>query len=112
MTEIRTTLQNLYNSNIKIITLCGSTKFKNTFMELNQYLTLHNKIILMPGVFCHADNITINENEKEELDKLHKEKILMSDAIVVINNANYIGESTKSEIDYAKENNKLIVYLK
>lgn len=101
----------LVNSHIKIITLCGSTKYKNTFLEINQILTFHNKIVLMPGVYGHADNITIKDTEKENLDKLHKEKIDMCDAILVLNIDNYIGYSTKTEIDYAKIKNKLIYYL-
>lgn len=113
--DMRNILKNLYiilsNSNIKIITLCGSTKFKNTFLTVNQYLTFQNKIVLMPGVYGHSDNIEISEDEKENLDKLHKEKILMSNAILVINNNNYIGESTKSEIEFAKNHGKIIIYL-
>lgn len=112
---MRNILKNLYiilsNSNIKIITLCGSTKFKNTFMTVNQYLTFQNKIVLMPGVYGHSDKIEISDDEKENLDKLHKEKILMSNAILVINNNNYIGESTKSEIEFAKNHGKIVIYL-
>ena len=96
--------------NYKIITLCGSTKFKNTFEKVNKDLTLQGKIILQPGCFVHHDNIVITELEKEKLDLLHKEKILMSDCIYVINENNYIGSSTQSEILFAKKNNKPIYY--
>jgi len=95
----------------KIITLCGSTKFKDTFYNVNEYLTLYNKIILMPGVYCHADNRPITEEQKILLDKLHKEKIALSDAIIVINENNYIGSSTNSEILYAEQLNKDVIYL-
>ncbi len=44
------------------------------------------------------------------LDKMHKERIKLSDAILVVNVNNYIGDSTKSEIEYAKSLNKEIIY--
>ena len=97
--------------NYKIITLCGSTKFKSQFENLNLNLTLQGKIILQPGCFVHSDNIYITDEQKIKLDILHKEKILMSDCILVINENNYIGSSTKSEIEFAESNNIPIFYL-
>lgn len=97
--------------NYKIITLCGSTKFKSTFDKINLKFTLMGKIILQPGCFIHADNINITDEQKNNLDLLHKEKILMSDCIYVINEDNYIGSSTKSEIVFAHNNNKPVFYL-
>ena len=95
----------------KIITLCGSTKFKSTFEKINHKLTLEGKIILQPGCFIHSDNIVITDIQKQKLDILHKEKILMSDCIFVINEHNYIGSSTQSEIEFAKTHNKPVFYL-
>lgn len=100
-----------YLNQYKIITLCGSTKFKSDFDRINKELTLNNKIILQPGCYVHNDNIIISEEEKINLDILHKEKILMSDCIFVINKNNYIGSSTKSEIEYATKLNKPIFYM-
>jgi hypothetical protein len=97
--------------NFKIITLCGSTKFKSTFDKINMEFTLKGKIILGPGCFTHHDKIIITDKQKEELDKLHKEKILMSDCVFVINEDNYIGSSTKSEIEFAHTNNIPVFYL-
>ena len=100
-----------YLDNYKIITLCGSTKFKSEFERINMELTLRNKIILQPGCYAHYDNISITDEQKERLDILHKEKIMMSDCIIIINVGNYIGSSTKSEIEFASDNNKPIFYL-
>ena len=97
--------------NCKIITLCGSTKFKSEFEKANLDLTLQGKIILQPGCYAHADNIYISELQKINLDLLHKEKILLSDCIYVVNKDQYIGSSTKSEIDFAIDNNKLVFYM-
>ena len=45
------------------------------------------------------------------LDDMHKRKIDMADAIYVINVGGYIGESTRSEIEYAQRNGKIVYYL-
>ena len=97
--------------NYKIITLCGSTKFKYAFEAMNLRFTLLGKIILQPGCYAHADNINITDEQKIQLDILHKDKILMSDCIYVINEDNYIGSSTKSEIEFAIANNIPVYYL-
>lgn len=104
---------NLINSlgEFKVITLCGSTKFKSSFDAMNLNLTLNNKIVLQPGCYAHADNIEITEEQKEQLDKLHFEKIDMSQCIVVINEKNYIGSSTTKEIEYTKRTNKPVFYM-
>ena len=48
------------------------------------------------------------EEEALMLDKMYKEKIKLSDAILVVNVNDYIGSSTKSEIEFAKSLNKEI----
>ena len=45
------------------------------------------------------------------LDDMHKRKIDMADEIYVINKNSYIGESTKSEIEYALNTNKKVNYM-
>lgn len=93
-----------------IITLCGSTKFKHQFEEMNRILTLEGHVVLSVGVWCHAGD-KVTEGEKRMLDKIHKAKIDMSDAIYVLNVDGYIGESTRSEIAYASRHKKKIFYL-
>lgn len=93
-----------------IITLCGSTKFKDFFARVNEELTLTGHIVLAPGVFHHVDDVELTEEQKIELDNLHRMKINMSDAIYVINPNGYIGSSTYGEIDWAKKNNKQIYF--
>lgn len=94
-----------------IITLCGSTKFKDEYLEVQKQLTLQGHIVLSVGLFAHADDIELTREEKVRLDNLHKEKINMSDAIFVINKDGYIGESTYSEIDWAERMKKQIYFL-
>jgi hypothetical protein len=98
--------------NYKIITLCGSTKFKDVFIQTEKWLTLQGNIVISVGLFGHSgDDEVWTDNTKEMLDDMHKRKIDMSDEIFVINVDGYIGESTKSEIKYAKKRGKKVNYL-
>ena len=96
----------------KVITLCGSTRFKNAFMEAQKQLTLEGNIVISVGLFGHSgDNEVWTEGPKEMLDDMHKRKIDMADEIYVINVGGYIGTSTLSEIEYAKATGKHVEYL-
>ena len=96
----------------RVVTLCGSTRFKDAFMEAQKRLTLEGNIVISVGLFGHSgDNEVWTEGTKEMLDNMHKRKIDMSDGIYVINVGGYIGESTRSEIDYATKNGKTVEYL-
>lgn len=98
--------------NYKVITLCGSTRFKEDFLRVQKELTLSGHIVLSVGLFGHSgDEEVWTEGTKEMLDDMHKRKIDMSDGIYVINKDGYIGDSTKSEIKYAYEHNKTIAFL-
>lgn len=96
--------------NYKVITLCGSTKFKDDFMKAQKDLTLQGYIVISVGCFGHSGDVFTDE-QKIMLDDMHKRKIDMADEIFVINVNGYIGNSTKSEIEYAKEHDKKVTYL-
>ena len=96
----------------KVITLCGSTRFKDAFMEAQKRLTLAGNIVISVGLFGHSgDDEVWTEGTKEMLDDMHKRKIDMSDEIYVINVGGYIGSSTRSEIEYAIATGKVVHYL-
>jgi len=103
----------------KVITLCGSTRFKKEFMDIQKMLTLKGSIVISVGLFGHSGDSEVWENmdegkltkTKEMLDDMHKRKIDMADEIFVINVDGYIGESTKSEIEYAKKTGKKVTYM-
>ena len=105
--------------NYKIITLCSSTKFKEEFFKVQKDLTLKGNIVISVGLFGHSGDSEVWENmdegtltkTKEMLDDMHKRKIDLADEIFVINVGGYIGESTKSEIEYAKNTGKKVNYL-
>ena len=95
-----------------VITLCGSTRFKEQFIEAQKRLTLEGNIVISVGLFGHAgDDEVWTEGTKEMLDDMHKRKIDMADAIYVVNVGGYVGESTRSEIEYARRNGKRVEYL-
>lgn len=94
----------------RVVTICGSTKFKDEFIEAEKELTLQGNIVLTCGLFNHADNLNISEEQKTMLDEMHRRKIDMSDYIYVVNKDDYIGSSTGYEIAYAAMQGKEIVY--
>ena len=103
----------------KVITLCGSTKFKDEFLREQKRLSLEGNIVISVGLFGHSGDEEVWENmdegtltkTKEMLDDMHKRKIDMADEIYVINVGDYIGDSTKSEIAYAKAHGIKVNYL-
>lgn len=95
---------------MKVITLCGSTKFKEEFIETARLLTMQTYIVLSPAIYEHSENIHLNEKKKQLLDEMHKQRIDMSDAIMVINKNGYIGEGTAAEIEYARSRGKDVFF--
>ena len=103
----------------KVITLCGSTRFKDEFLEVQKQLTLEGNIVISVGLFGHSGDNEVWENmdegtltkTKEMLDDMHKRKIDLADEIFVINVGGYIGSSTRSEIEYAHTVGKTVRYL-
>lgn len=94
-----------------VVCLCGSTKFKDAFIEANFRETMAGNIVVTVGFFAHVDKTyTLTTAEKTRLDALHKRKIDLADEILVLNVGGYIGDSTRSEIEYAKASGKPIRY--
>lgn len=103
----------------KVVTLCGSTRFRREFEEANKNLTLAGNIVISVGLFGHAGDGEVWEGMDEGtptqtklmLDAIHKRKIDMADEIYVINAGGYMGSSTRSEIAYARAHGKAVRYL-
>lgn len=95
---------------MKIITVCGSYKFKNEMAKITEIMTLQGNCVLTPNELARSDKNSYTAEEALMIDKMHKEKIKLSDAILVVNVNGYIGNSTNSEIEYAKSLNKEILY--
>ncbi|KMK75244.1 DUF4406 domain-containing protein [Alkalihalobacillus pseudalcaliphilus] len=93
-----------------ITTLCGSTKFKKQFKEVEAALTFKGHIVLSLGFFEHSEGIILSSNKLKMLEMMHYQKIELSDEIYVIDIEGYIGSSTQKEIQYAKDTGKMIRY--
>ena len=102
-----------------VITLCGSTRFKDAFEQANKRLTLVGNIVISVGLYGHSGDAEVWEGMDEDtltatkvmLDDMHKRKIDLADEIYVLNVGGYVGESTRSEIAYAKALGKPVRYL-
>lgn len=100
-----------------IVCLCGSTRFYRQFQAANYRETLKGNIVLTVGFYPHAQDeihggdMHITPDQKIALDELHKRKIDLADEVLVLNVGGYIGESTRSEISYAWDKQKLVRFL-
>ena len=94
---------------IKVITICGSMRYKNEMMKIAEELELKEGYAVIQCVY-NVNGEKYEGVDAKILDKIHRKKIDISDAIYVVNINGYIGESTKNEIEYAKQNNKEVIY--
>ena len=94
---------------MKTITLCGSLKFQKEMMIVAEKMALEGNCILTP-VYPTIENLKRSEEQLQKLKEEHFKRIELSDAILVINVNNYIGNSTSLEIQYAKDLGKEIIY--
>ena len=94
---------------IKVITICGSMRYSKEMMKIAEELELKEGY---PGVQCvyNIDGQRYEGVDASILDKIHRKKIDISDAIYVVNIDGYIGNSTRNEIEYAKNNGKEVIY--
>ena len=94
---------------MKVITLCGSLKFQKDMMIVAEKMALEGNCILTP-VYPILENCERTDEQLEKLKQAHFKRIELSDAILVINVNNYIGNSTNLEIEYAKKLEKERIY--
>jgi hypothetical protein len=95
----------------RVVTLCGSTRFRAEYEAANRALTLEGVIVISVGLFGHGEPEALSDEVKARLDELHLRKIDISDGIYVINPGGYVGSSTLKEIAYAKRTGKEVTYL-
>lgn len=92
-----------------IVCLCGSTRFVDAFAQAHATETDAGKIVLSVGRFKPVHGW--DPEKKAKLDELHLRKIDMADEVLILNVGGYIGDSTRRELEYAKENGKTIRFL-
>lgn len=94
---------------VKVITICGSMRYSKEMMKIAEELELKNGYAVIQCVY-NVDGLKYGEIDTSILDKIHRKKIDISDAIYVVNINGYIGNSTKKEIEYAINNGKEVIY--
>lgn len=95
---------------MKIITVCGSLKYKDEIMQITEQMALQGNCMLSIVYPTKNAKDSYTEEEREILGKMHKERIKLADAILVVDINHYIGESTKNEIEFAKDLHKEVIY--
>lgn len=103
---------------MKIVCLCGSTRFMEAFRAANLRETLAGNIVLSIGCDLRSDDDIFGHLSDEEkgrikksLDELHLRKIDLADEVLILNVGGYIGESTTNELEYAKLKGKQVRFL-
>lgn len=98
-----------------IVCLCGSTRFKDAFDEANYQETMAGKIVLSVAFYPygdkHGEGVGATSTQKIALDELYKRKIDLADEVLILNVGGYIGDSTRSELEYAQQTNKIVRWL-
>lgn len=93
----------------KVVCIVGSMRFYKGMLEVAEDLTTNGCIVLMPFVHVAREEQKTSA-VKQMLDAMHRVKIDMSDAIVIVTDkAEYIGESTTREIAYARNSDKQVL---
>ncbi len=95
---------------MKIMTICGSYKFKKQMTEICEKLTLEGNCVFAPNELTRVDKESYTQDEMLMFARMHKEKIKLSDAVFIVDIDGYIGNSTKSEIELAQALGKEIIY--
>lgn len=99
----------------KVVVLCGSSRFVGIMAVCAWLIERDEKAItmglhLLPGWYpdIAPDHIAEKEGVADAMDTLHLRKIDLADEIFIVNYDDYIGDSTKREMYYAKEKHKNI----
>ncbi len=95
---------------MRIVTLCGSEKFKNEFLDVEAMLTIQGYVVLNLGVFPEYDELGLEKEQIAVVNEVHQYKLTMCDEVFVIDVDNYIDKKTQNLIDFAKKNRKQIKY--
>lgn len=101
----------------KIVCLCGSSRFYKEYQQAEYEETMKGNIYLSIGFYphsagqAHGEGVGCTSEQKIALDELHKRKIDLADEVYVLDVGGYIGDSTRSEIDYAIKAGKPVRYL-
>ncbi|MFE5191902.1 hypothetical protein [Streptomyces sp. NPDC056628] len=88
-----------------IVVICGSTRFMTEMNEADVRETEAGRIVVKPGCDLKSPHDLWSDPDeakalKLRLDDLHRAKIRLADDVLVV--GDYIGDSTRAEIAYAR----------
>lgn len=98
-----------------VVTVCGSSRFRDEILAAVASLTAAGYLVISLGLFGHTDLPDLNwetdgSDLKLMLDAMHRQKITMADAVLVVDPGGYVGESTRREVEYARRLGKQVYY--
>jgi hypothetical protein len=106
------------NTRPTVVCLCGSNRFWRDYIEQNILFTLAGNIVITVGGFITDDvavpfymRVEASREQKQKLDELHLRKIDIADEVLILNRNQYIGESTRAELKYARAQGKRVRWL-
>ncbi len=94
----------------KVICMCGSLKYTPELMIETEKLTLQGYNVISV-IYETRDRNSYSDDEIKLFIELHHQKIDLAEAVFVVNFNGHIGDGTKSDINYAKQTGKEIMYL-
>ena len=94
---------------LRVITLCGSTRFREELDRLGAELTMAGHVVLAPVALDPATEL--DAEQRARLGRIHLHKISMSDEVLVVNVGGYVGESTRHEIEHARSLGVVVRFL-
>lgn len=92
----------------EVVALCGSTRYPAELQRVTRELLLDGAVVLGPEAFDRIGGV--DPGLRSALARGHRVKIDLADRVVVVAPAGYIGESTASEIAYARSLGKPVEY--
>ena len=93
------------------IYLVGSIRFREYFIKIESILQItHKKLVNICSVDGLLNKEKFADEEWEKLQEIALRKLHDQEAILVLDIDNYIGEQSREEIDYFKNNLKRPIY--
>ena len=92
-----------------VITLCGSMRFREEFQRLDAELTLAGHVVLTPTTLAPSTELSVEERAR--LVRVHLAKVAMADEVLIVNVGDYVGESTRREIEHARSHGVAVSFL-
>ncbi len=92
----------------RVVTLCGSPRFADVFMEEARRLTAEGNIVLSP--FFGGGAAPAGPGA-EVMANMQMRRIDICDEVFVVNVGGYVDEETAREVDYARSNGRKVAML-